>query len=75
MVTSFYHCNDITERHAARVWPTCGCSFYLSLGLVQVCEIELSHMGKNKGNPDQVCEKMFTFPKQNIWTRTQDVGT
>ena len=31
--------------------------FYLSLGLVRVCEIELSHMGKNSGNLDLVCEK------------------
>ena len=30
--------------------------FYLSHGLVRVCEIELSHMGKNQGNPDLVCE-------------------
>ena len=28
---------------------------YLSIGLVRVFEI--SHMGKNNGNPDQVCEK------------------
>ena len=32
--------------------------FYLSLGLVRVCEIELSHMGKNKGNLDPVCENI-----------------
>ena len=31
--------------------------FYLSHGLVWVCDIELSHMGKNNGNPDLVCEK------------------
>ena len=39
--------------------PTCGCSFfYLSNGEVWVCEmIELSHMGRNNGNPDLVCEK------------------
>ena len=29
--------------------------FYFSNGLVRVCEI--SHMGKNNGNPDLVCEK------------------
>ena len=29
--------------------------YYLSHGLVQVCEVELSHMGKNNGNPDLVC--------------------
>ena len=32
---------------------------YLSHGLVRVCEIELSHMGKNNGNPDLVCEKIW----------------
>ena len=32
---------------------------YLSCGLVRVCEIELSHMGKNNGYPDLVCEKSF----------------
>ena len=35
--------------------------FYLSLGLVRVCEIELSHMGKNSGNSDLVCEKKRCF--------------
>ena len=25
-------------------------------GQVRVCEIEISHMGKNNGNPDLVCE-------------------
>ena len=44
--------------------PACGrraaVHFYLSHGLVQVCEIELSYMdmGKNNGNPDLVCEKL-----------------
>ena len=33
--------------------PTCG----LSHRLIRVCEIELSHMGKNMGNLDLVCEK------------------
>ena len=31
---------------------------YLSYGLVQVCEIDLSHMSKNNGNSDLVCEKI-----------------
>ena len=35
--------------------------FYLSQRLVRVCEIELSHMGKNNGNPDLVCEKIFSW--------------
>ena len=30
--------------------------FYLSRRLVRVCEIELSHMGKNSGYPDLVCK-------------------
>ena len=41
------------------VRPACGYSFfYLSHGLVRVCEIELSHMGKNNGNSYLVCEKI-----------------
>ena len=35
--------------------------FYLSHGLVQVCEIELSHVGKNKGNPNLVWETKMVF--------------
>ena len=31
--------------------------FVFPLGLVRVCEIEISQMGKNNGNPDQLCEK------------------
>ena len=43
--------------------PACGrraaILFYLSLvGLVRVCDVELSHMGKNVGNPDLVCENI-----------------
>ena len=30
--------------------------FYLSHGLVRVCELDISHMGKNNGNPDLVCK-------------------
>ena len=32
-------------------------AFYLSHGLAQVCEIELSHMGTNNESPDLVCEE------------------
>ena len=48
---------------AASVLPTCSCSFffYLSYWLVRVCEIELSHMGKNNRNPHLVCEKFLIF--------------
>ena len=38
--------------------------FYLSHGLVQVCEIELSHMGKNNGNPDLVTCARKKIPSQ-----------
>ena len=30
MVTSFIHYNDVTDRRATSVRPTCGCSFSLS---------------------------------------------
>ena len=26
-----------------------------------MCEIEISHMGKNNGKPDLVCENFFSF--------------
>ena len=29
-----------------------------------VCEKELSHMGKNNGNPDLVCENILKFCKE-----------
>ena len=35
--------------------------FYLSHGLVRVIEKEISHMGKNNGNPDLVREKNTLF--------------
>ena len=57
MVTSF----NITMKSRTDVRTTCCCSFfYLYLGLVQVCEIEISQMVKNNGNPDHlVCEKLI----------------
>ena len=33
--------------------PTCCCSFFF----LRVCEIELSHIVENNGNPYLVCEK------------------
>ena len=44
--------------------------FYLYHGLVRVCKIELSHIDKNKGNPDLVCERgcSATGPKYAILT-------
>ena len=45
--------------------PACGCLFYIfHLGLVQVFEIEISHMDKNKRNPDLVSEKNIIFTQQ-----------
>ena len=53
-----YYYNDVKYRREASMRPTCGCLFfYISLGLVRGCEIEISHMGKNNGNLDLVCEK------------------
>ena len=52
MMTSFKHNNDVTDRPATSVRPTCGCLFfYLSHGLVRVCEMELSRMGKTTEIP------------------------
>ena len=34
---------------------------YLNHGLVRVCEIGLSYMGKYNGNPDLVCKKSKFF--------------
>ena len=34
----------------------CLFAFYVSRGLVRVCEKELSNMGKSNGTPDLVCE-------------------
>ena len=53
MVLSFKHYNDVMNRCAASVRQLV---FYLFHWLVWVCEIELSHMGKNNGNLDLVCE-------------------
>ena len=33
--------------------------FYLSIGLVRECEIEISNMGKINGNLDLVCRFVF----------------
>ena len=50
MVTLFKHYNDVTDQCAPDLWLFV---FYLSQGLVRVCEIEIeiSHMGENNGNP------------------------
>ena len=57
MVTSFLHYNDVTDRHAASVRTTCGCSFFIfPTGWYRY--VRLSHMGKINGNRDLVCENI-----------------
>ena len=51
--------HDVTDRSVASVLRGVQLFIlYLSHGLVQVCEIELSHMGTNNGNLNLVCEKL-----------------
>ena len=40
--------------------PACG-HFAAAFFIFSVCEVELSHMGNNKGNPNIVCEKSFSY--------------
>ena len=70
MMMSFQHDIDITDRHAASVLLFV---FYLSHGPVWVCEIELSHMGKNNGNPNLVYENMpvCTSPEPSLLAYTK----
>ena len=51
-----WSCNfNITLTSQIDMRQMCGCLvFYFFHGLVRVCEIELSRMGKNDGNPDLV---------------------
>ena len=63
IVTSFYHYNDVTDRRAASVRLFV---FLIFLGLVGVCGLEISHMGKNNGNTDLVCEKNDSVTLQAI---------
>ena len=56
---------NITMTSWIDVRPAVGVLFfYLSLGLVWVCEI--SHMGKDNGNLGLVCEKKLTPTCQKI---------
>ena len=61
MVTSY----NITMTSQVDMQPACSrratVCVYLSHKLSWVCEIELSQMGKNNGNPDLVCKKIMTF--------------
>ena len=45
MVTSVYRCNDVTERRARAV--------------TGMSDRIISHMGRNNGNPDLVCENII----------------
>ena len=45
--------------------------FYLFLGLVWVCGIEISHMGKNNGNPNLVGEKKTSCSCSGPFTSTE----
>ena len=55
MATSFKHFNDVMDRRVASMQLFV---LYFFLGLVQVCEIEISHMGKNSRNPGLVFENI-----------------
>ena len=61
MVLSILHYNVVTGQRAADVRLFV---FYLSLGQVWVCEIQISHMGKHNGNYDLVSEKIISFLSQ-----------
>ena len=41
-----------------QIFPTASLHRDHSISYALVCEKELSHMGKNNGNPDLVCEKV-----------------
>ena len=73
MVRSFYYNNAVTDRRAASVRPFV---FYLSLGLVRVCEINRIHhwcsVGTEKSQPEgppfQWKWRLAEFPTE-WWTR------
>ena len=41
-----------------QIFPTASLHRDHTISYALVCEKEISHMGKNKGNPDLVCEKL-----------------
>ena len=73
MVTSFLHYDDFTDRRATSVRLFV---FYLSLGLVRVCEINRIHhwcsvgteKSQPKGTPFQWEMRLAEFPTER-WTR------
>ena len=42
-----------------QIFPTASLHRDHSISYALVCEKEISYMGKNSGNPDPVCEKIF----------------
>ena len=65
MVTSFKHYNDVTDQRKASV-PLF--VFYLSPGVgtgMRDRNIEISHMDKNNGNPNLVCENTKSHLRQS----------
>ena len=48
-------------RHGTTCGQRAVVRFYLSLELVRLCEIKLSHKGKKNGNPDLVCDNKDGF--------------
>ena len=46
--------------YVGQIFPTASLHRDHSISYALVCEKEISHMGKNNGNPDLVCEKVFS---------------
>ena len=47
--------------NVGQIFPTASLHRNYSILYALVCEIEISHMGKNNGNPDPLCEKIVLF--------------
>ena len=45
-----------------QIFPTARLHRDRPISYALVCEKELSHMGKQNGNPDLVCENHFFYP-------------
>ena len=56
---------DLEGRAAVR--------FYLTQGLVRLCEIEISHIGKNNKNPnlvwENICALTWEYQQCGIYTK------
>ena len=55
---------DMVTTMTSRIDVRLFAFFYLSYGLVGLCEIEICQMGKGNGNPDLVCENAFSYTIQ-----------